>query len=161
MRTVLYPGSFDPITTGHMDVIARAAAMFEQVIIGVLHNPAKPSGAFPPAERLRLIEQATAPLSNVRAALFDGLLIDAARACRADAVIRGLRTMGDAESELQMARLNRQIGDIETIFLAAAPGVMHISSDMVRQIGRGGGSLGGLVPESIRPYIENFWKHKP
>ena len=149
MRTVLYPGSFDPVTTGHMDLIARAAARFEKVIVGVLHNPDKPSGVFLVERRLEFLEAAVALYPNVEVAAFAGLLVDAVAACCADGVLRGLRTPADAAAEIQMAQLNRQLGGVETVFMAASPGVTHVSSTMVRQIGRLGGWLDGLVPEAV------------
>lgn len=160
MRKVLYPGSFDPVTAGHMDIIRRAAAQFDQVVVGVLHNPLKPSGAFTPDERVELLQAATASLNNVTIEKFSGLLVDAVAACGADAVVRGLRTMGDAELELQMARLNRQIGGVETLFLAATPEVMHISAEMVRQVGRYGGNLHSLVPDTVFTRIEEALKQR-
>lgn len=153
MKTVLYPGSFDPVTTGHMDLIIRASERFERVIVGVLYNPQKPAGVFSVAERIALLEAAVAPLGNVTVQAFDGLLVDAARACGADAVLRGLRTSADVEGELEMARLNRQIGGVETLMLAASPQVVHVSATMVRVIGRHGGDLSGLVPETLRERI--------
>lgn len=149
MRTVLYPGSFDPITTGHMDLIRRASARFDTVIVGVLHNSAKPGGAFPVSERLALIEAACEGLCNVRVQAFEGLLVEAVRACGADAVLRGLRTTADVDIELQMARINRQLADVETLFMAAAPEVVHVSASLVREVGRYGGNLAGLVPDTI------------
>lgn len=153
MRIALYPGSFDPVTVGHMDIIARAAALFDRVVVGVLHNPAKPSGVFTPAERVQLLLDSVAGLDNVEVRMFSGLLVDAARACGARIVVRGLRTMADAEVELQMARINRQIGDVETLFLAASPQVMHVSSEMVRQVGRYGGDLRGMLPGAIEKRV--------
>lgn len=149
MRTVLYPGSFDPVTNGHMDIIERAAALFDTVVVGVLHNAQKPSGAFPATERVQLLKAATAHLPGVHVNAYEGLLVDAVRECGADAVVRGLRSMGDADIELQMARLNRQLGQIETLMLAASPEVCHISASMVRDIGRHGGDLSGLVPMAL------------
>ena len=153
MRTVLYPGSFDPVTTGHMDIIRRAAAQFERVIVGVLYNPEKPTGAFPVAERLDLLKTAVADLSNVEVGAYAGLLVDVAASCGADAVIRSLRTAADLDAELQMARLNRQMSGIETLFLASAPEMVHISSSMVRVIGQHGGDIRGLVPELIEERV--------
>lgn len=149
MRTALYPGSFDPVTVGHMDVIVRAAAQFDRVIVGILHNPGKPSGTFSIEERIALLEKAVKGLEGVTVKAYAGLLVDAARKAGADLVIRGIRTGADVEMELQMARLNRQIGGVETLFFAASPGTVHISAEMVRQIGRMGGNLQGLVPDSL------------
>ena len=153
MKTVLYPGSFDPVTVGHMDIIARAAAQFDRVIVGVVHNPQKQSGAFPVAVRMEMLRTAAQAYDNVEVQDFSGLLVEAVHACGADAVVRGLRTSADLETEMQMARLNRQIGGVETFFLAAAPETVHISSSFVRDIGRYGGRLEGLVPEALRSQI--------
>lgn len=153
MRTVLYPGSFDPVTSGHLDLIARAAVCFDEVIVGVLYNAQKQAGTFPVEERLALIEKATAHLAGVRAQAFTGLLVDAAKACGAQAVIRGLRTVSDVDVELQMARLNLRMGGVETLMLASSPEVVHINATMVREIGRLGGDLRGFVPESVRNEI--------
>lgn len=153
MRKVLYPGSFDPVTTGHEDIIVRACALFDEVIVGVLYNPHKASGAFSIEERLALLRAVTAPFPNIRVKAFGGLLVDAVRACGADAVIRGLRTMADADVEVQMARLNRQMGQVETLLIPATPAVSHVSATMAREIGRFGGNLTGLVPESIRRQV--------
>lgn len=153
MQTALYPGSFNPVTCGHMDIIRRAAALFDRVVVGILHNPQKPATAFSIRERLSLLEAACAGLANVEARAFEGLLVDAARACSANAVIRALRSEADAAIELQMARLNRQLGGVETLILAASPEVVHISAGMVREVGGLGGSLCGLVPETIRPRV--------
>lgn len=153
MRKVLYPGSFDPVTTGHEDIIVRAAAMFDAVVVGVMYNPQKASGAFSIEERLALLRTVTAPFPHVSVQAFDGLLVDAARAAGADAVLRGLRTMADADTETQMARLNRQVGQVETLLLTASPAVSHVSATMAREIGRLGGALSGLVPESIRRQV--------
>ncbi|HIQ63038.1 MAG TPA: pantetheine-phosphate adenylyltransferase [Candidatus Avichristensenella intestinipullorum] len=156
MRTVLYPGSFDPVTLGHMDIIGRAATAFDRVIVGVLYNPDKPSGMLTTAQRVECLREATAGLENVRVAAFSGLLVDAVRACGADAVVRGLRTEGDCDVEMQMARLNRQMGGVETVFLAASPACMHISASMVRQIATMNGSLRGLVPPSLEARLETL-----
>lgn len=153
MHTVLYPGSFDPITSGHLDLIARAAACFDEVIVGVLYNAQKQAGTFPVAQRLALIEKATAHLKGVRAQAFTGLLVDAARDCGAQAVIRGLRTISDVDIELQMARLNLLMGGVETLMLASSPEVVHINATMVREIGRLGGNLHGFVPASVHDEI--------
>lgn len=153
MRTILYPGSFDPVTEGHMDIIRRASSLFERLIVGILHNPQKPGGAFSIMERLKLLETATSSLPNVSVEAMTGLLVDAARACKADAVLRGIRSAAETESELQMARLNHHLAGIETLFMAASPAAIHISASYVREIGRLGGSLQGLVPEAVRPEI--------
>lgn len=153
MRRVLYPGSFDPVTLGHMDIIARASRAFEQVVVGVLHNPNKPSGMLPVEERLSLLRLAVRAYDHIEVASFSGLLMDAVRAAGADGVVRGLRGVEDVPDELQMARLNRQLGGVETVFLAASPGIAHISSARVREIARFGGAVDALVPEAARDQI--------
>ncbi len=159
MRIVLYPGSFDPVTAGHMDIIERAAGLFGRVIVAVLHNEEKPSGAFSVPDRLALLRIATANLHNIMVQDFSGLLVHAARKSGADAVLRGLRTADDIGPELQMARLNRHLSGVETVFLAASPPMAHISSQRVREIGRLGGDLRGLVPEAIREQIEGVLRN--
>lgn len=154
MRTVLYPGSFDPVTYGHMDLIERAAKMFDRVIVGVLYNPDKRSGMFEIEERLEILRKATAHLENVEARAFTGLLVDAVRQCGADAVLRGLRSNADADIELQMARINREIGGVETLMMASCPEKSHISSSMVRQIAALGGKYEHMVPEAARDALE-------
>lgn len=149
----LYPGSFDPVTVGHMDIITRAASLFERVVVGVFHNPDKPSGAFPLKERLSLLEIAAGHLANVSFRAFSGLAVEGARACDADVIIRGIRTADDIALEVQMAQLNRALSGIETALLPAAPQFVHISAGMVRQIGCLGGDLTGLVPEKVRPLV--------
>lgn len=154
MRTVLYPGSFDPVTVGHVDIIARAAAAFDRVVVGVLHNPHKPTSAFSVEDRLSMLRDATAGFANVTIAAYAGLLVDIAHSAGVDGVVRGLRMASDFDVEMQMARLNRQTRGVETVFFAASPEVAHISSKWVRDIGRLNGSLRGLVPEAVRQRIE-------
>ena len=149
----LYPGSFDPVTVGHMDIIARASGLFDSVVVGVFHNPVKPPGAFLPEYRARLILQAAEGLPNIEARVYAGLVADGVRSSGAGCIVRGVRSMGDIEIELQMARLNRQLCGAETLLLASSPETAHISAGMVRQIGRCGGDLSGLVPEPIRATV--------
>lgn len=159
MRTVLYPGSFDPVTIGHMDVIVRASALFEWVVVGVLYNEQKPSGAFTMGERLELLRITTAGFHNIVVKSFSGLLVDAVRSFGAECVLRGLRTPEDLGPELEMARLNRHISGVETVFLAASAETAYVSAQRVREIGRLGGCLKGLVPEAVREQIERKFCH--
>ena len=156
MRTVLYPGSFDPVTLGHMDIIGRAATAFDRVIVGVLYNPDKPSGMLTTAQRVECLREATAGLENVRVAAFSGLLVEAARACGACAVLRGVRSEADAALELQMARVNRHLSGIETVFLASSPETVAISSSIAREVARFGGSLAGIVPQAAQEKAERW-----
>lgn len=150
----LFPGSFDPVTLGHLEIIERASALFDLLVVGVFHNPQKQTGAFCVEERLALLERACGALQNVKARAFDGLVADAVGKCRADVIVRGVRTGQDIETELQMARLNRKLCGAETFFLAASPHTVHISASMVREIGRLGGDLAGLVPKAVLPLVQ-------
>ena len=148
-RICVYPGSFDPVTLGHMDIIRRAAAIFDEVVVAVLHNPAK-TGRFPVGKRLELLQKACEGIANVRLDSFDGLLVDYMRAQGASVVVRGLRTAQDFESEFQMAQLNRTMAPgVETLFLPASPQVGCFSSSAVREIGMFGGDLSPFVPACI------------
>ena len=148
-KRCVFPGSFDPVTKGHLDLIERAAAIFDEVIVAVLHNPSK-TGRFPMGKRLELLEKACAHLPNVCFDSFEGLLADYVRQCGAKAVLRGIRGVRDLESETQMAQLNRQLNpDCETLFMATAPEYAHVSSSAVREIALFGGEITPFVPECI------------
>ncbi len=145
----VYPGSFDPVTIGHLDLIERGADIFPEVVVAVLHNPAK-EGCFPIAQRLELLSRACAHLPNVRFDQFDGLLVDYMRKLDAGIVLRGLRAVTDFESEFQMAQLNHQMApDVETLFMMTAPEHAYLSSSAVREIGLFGGDFAPFVPASI------------
>jgi pantetheine-phosphate adenylyltransferase len=152
-RTGFYPGSFDPVTYGHLDVIARAARLVDRLVLGVgVHHGKK--GLIPVAERLSLLEEATAPIAAhagiaIEISTFDGLSVDAARTCGAGLVIRGLRDATDFDYEVQMGQMNAAMApDIETIFLAASPATRMIASSLVKQIAMMGGDISPFVPEA-------------
>ncbi|MCI6376251.1 MAG: pantetheine-phosphate adenylyltransferase [Clostridiales bacterium] len=145
----VYPGSFDPITNGHLDIIERGAGIFEHVVVAVLHNPAK-TGFFSIEQRLGMLRRACAHLPNVSFDCFDGLLMDYMKKQRAAVVLRGLRAITDFENEFQMAQLNRQMApEVETLFLMTAPEHAYVSSSAVREIGLFGGDITPLVPACI------------
>ena len=145
----VYPGSFDPVTIGHVDLIARAAKIFPHVIVAVLHNPDK-LGKFATEERIAMLTKACEHIPNVSIDSFGGLLVDYMRKCKADVVLRGLRAVTDFENEFQMAQINRQIApEIETLFLMTSPNYAYISSSAVRQIASFGGDVSTLVPACI------------
>lgn len=145
----VYPGSFDPLTLGHVDLIERASALFPQVVVAVLNNPDK-QGMFPVQRRLAMIQKACAHLPNVSIDSFGGLLVDYMRKVDAGIVLRGLRAVTDFENEFQMAQVNRQIAPgIETLFLMTSPNYAYISSSAVRQIAAFGGDISTLVPKCI------------
>lgn len=149
MRTAVYPGSFDPVTNGHLDIIRRGTALFDRVIVAVLHNPSK-QGLFPVDKRLEMLRRVCADLPNVQVDSFQGLLVDYIRQTGADAILRGLRSTADFESELPMAQLNRSmLPTAETLFLSASPQHLYTSSSAVREIGRFGGDITPFVPACI------------
>lgn len=147
------PGSFDPITVGHVDIIKRAAKMFDRVIVVVMVNPKK-TYSFTPEERVELVRAATADLQNIEVDYSDGLLAEYAREKGASVIIKGLRAMSDFEYEFQMALANKKLNsEVETVFLTTAAENMYLSSSMVKQIASMGGDVGDFVPEQIRQII--------
>jgi len=150
MRTCIYPGTFDPITNGHLDVMARAARMFDRIILGVAVNPGK-GPLFSLEERVALIRPNLAAYPNVEVDSFDGLLVDFARRRGAVALIRGLRVLSDFEFEFQMALMNRHLNaEIETIFVMTKDAYSYTSSRMVKQVANYGGDITPFVPENVR-----------
>lgn len=152
MRRCVCPGSFDPVTSGHLDVIARAAALFDEVVVAVLRNPAKP-GLFTLAERVGLVRASldgagvggTVRVEGVEG----GLLVDYCRRVGAIAVVKGLRGGTDFAYELPMALMNRHLTDLETVFLAGDPKFEHVSSSLVKEVATNGGDVAGLVPDVV------------
>ena len=156
-RICIYPGSFDPITIGHMDIIRRAAVLFDKVIVAVLHNPAK-KGAFPIEERLNMIRKACATIPNVEVDTFGGLLADYVKQTRAQAVVRGLRGVSDFESECQMAQVNQQVlPGMETLFMMTRPEHAHISSSVVRELASFGGDVQAYIPPEIHEDVLRYY----
>ncbi len=148
MRRAVCPGSFDPVTNGHVDVIARAAALYDELVVAVLVNPGK-AGLFPVEERMELLRDACADLPNVVVDSFHGLLVDYCRTHDVPVIVKGLRAVGDFEYELQMAQMNRELAGIETLFVPTAPQVGHLSSSLVKQIATFGGDVSRLVPKVV------------
>lgn len=146
----VYPGSFDPLTNGHLDIIKRASKLFDKLIVGVLHNDAK-RAIFTMEERVFLIEKCIGEFPNVEVAMFDGLLVEFVKKNNAAAIVKGLRAVSDYEYELQMAMLNKHIDhDIETIFLMADIQNSFLSSSIVKDLAKHGGDITGLVPDEIK-----------
>ena len=149
MRVGLYPGSFDPVTNGHLDVIERARKLFDEVIVSVAHNDEK-QPLFTLEERLDLLREALGKIDNVRIAHFEGLLVDFAIKENAGAVIRGLRAISDFEFEFQMALMNRKLeGAVETIFLMPKEEYTYLSSRIVKEIARLGGDVSSFVAAPV------------
>ena len=152
MMRMLYPGSFDPVTKGHMDIIRRAARLCDELVVAVMHNPDK-RGVFPAERRVELLKKACAATPNVRVIAHGGLLVDCAREQEATCVVRGVRPLGDFEAEYGMAQVNRMLGGVETLLMATSPEHADISSSIVRQIAGFGGEIDKLVPEGLADEI--------
>ncbi len=151
----IYPGSFDPVTNGHLDLLERASKLFERVVVAVLRNPEKDE-LFSLDERLEMLEQSVAHLANVSVDCFDGLLVDFARQHGARVILRGIRAVSDYEYELQMALMNRQLEPaIETVFMLPAEAYSYLSSRLVKEVARLGGSVKGLVPPVVEERIRS------
>lgn len=149
MRRAVYPGSFDPITNGHLDIIKRAANVFDEVVVGVLINPDK-KGLFNNEERVELIERSIANLPNVKVESFSGLLIDFMKEKGAKVIVKGLRAVSDFEYEFQMSLMNNKLDPtIETVFMMTNSKYSYLSSSSVKQVATFGGCIKGLVPEII------------
>lgn len=153
MTTAIYPGSFDPVTVGHLDIMKRASKLFDRVIVAVLVNMEKKPW-FTIDERTELLRKATQDMPNVEIAFFDGLLVDFAAQKKASAIVKGLRAVSDFEYEFQMALTNRKLDDsIETVFLTSSAENMFLSSSIVKQVGLLGGDIDTFVPECIKDEI--------
>ena len=155
----IYPGTFDPLTNGHLDLIQRGSKIFDELIVGILRNPEK-DPLFTIGERKEVLLRMTKGYKNVRIETFDGLLVDYARSRKARAVLRGIRAISDYEYELQMALMNRKLDpQIETVFMMPAEAYSYLSSRLVKEIYRLGGSIRGLVPELVEQRLKT--KIKP
>lgn len=160
MRIAVCPGTFDPVTTGHLDIIERATNLYDRVVVGVAENPPKKL-LFTSEERVRLVKDAVVGYKNVVVEPFDGLLVEFAHKHGANTIIKGLRAVTDFEHEFQMAQLNRELDQsIETVFIMASPKFAYLSSSAVKEIAEYGGSIKGLVPpEAEISLSRRFEKH--
>jgi pantetheine-phosphate adenylyltransferase len=145
----LCPGTFDPVTNGHLDIIGRTSQTFERVVVGVLENPSK-QPMFALELRVAMLEEAVADLSNVQVGSFGGLLVDYARAQGASVIVKGLRAVSDYEYEIQMAQMNQRIGGVETLLMPTSPRWSFLSSSLVKEVARYGGDVEGLVPDTVK-----------
>lgn len=152
MRRAVCPGSFDPVTNGHLDIIERSAKLFDEVVVAVGTNMSK-SRLFTPDERIAMLEEATADMPHVRVAGFGGLIVDLCRELDAVAIVKGLRGSGDYEYELPMAQMNSHLTDVETVFLPGAVGNAFVSSSLIKEVAALGGDVRGLVPDSVHEQL--------
>ena len=156
----IYPGSFDPVTNGHLDLIERAAKIFKRLVVAVLRNTEK-APLFTLPERLEMLREVSSAFPNVEVDSFDGLLTDYARRRQAQVLLRGIRAVSDYEYELQMAMMNRRLEpDLETIFMLPAEAYSYLSSHLVREIAQLGGAVTGLVPLAVEKRLREKITHK-
>jgi pantetheine-phosphate adenylyltransferase len=149
LATALCPGSFDPVTYGHIDIIERTARHFDQVIVAVIRNPQKSQSLFTLEQRQEMLHEVTAHLDNIRIEFFKGLLVDFAREQGADVIVKGLRAVSDFDYELQMAQMNQRLSGIDTYFLPTSPQYAYLSSSLVREVARFGGDVSSMVPKTV------------
>jgi pantetheine-phosphate adenylyltransferase len=148
VRRCVCPGSFDPVTNGHLDVIGRASRLYDEVFVAVLINQSK-QGLFDVEERIELLGQTTAELGNVRIEAFHGLLVDFCRQRDIPVVLKGLRAVSDFDYELQMAQMNHRLTGVETLFIATNPDYSFLSSSLIKEVATYGGNVAGLVPPLV------------
>jgi len=149
VTTVLYPGSFDPIHNGHIEIIEAAARLFDEVVVAAVRNPQKGEPLFTLEERQELIAASTAHLPNVQITMFSSLVVDLAKDVGADFIVKGLRVVSDFESELLMAQMNRQVSGVITMFLPSGPTHSYLASKLIREIARFGGDVSSMVPAPV------------
>ena len=155
MTCAVYPGTFDPVTNGHIDLIQRSAALFDRVVVAILRNTDK-TPLFSLEERVAMLEAVTSEIPNVSVSTFDGLLVDFAERIDASVIVRGIRAISDYEYELQMALMNRRLSSrVETVFLMPAETYSYLSSRLVKEIWNLGGPVHGLVPERVEEHLKN------
>lgn len=148
MKVAVCPGSFDPVTNGHLDVFTRAAALADRVIVAVLINKTK-SSLFTVEERIEILREVVAPLPNVEVDSFYGLLVDYCEQRGVQAIVKGLRAVSDFDYELQMAQMNYRLAGVETLFVSTNPLYSYLSSSLVKEVAKHGGSVEGLVPDAV------------
>ena len=158
MKTVLYPGSFDPVTNGHINLIHRGIAIFENMIVAVAHN-ARKTPLFTPEERMAMLRDAIGDEPRVEVTTFEGLLVDYAQKRQVTAVMRGLRALSDFEFEFQLAHMNRRLApQIETFYMMTGEKHFYVSSSLIREIAQFGGNLAGLVPASVEKVLKERFR---
>lgn len=158
MTRVVCPGSFDPVTNGHLDIIERASFLFDEVVVVVLVNESK-AGLFPIERRIELISEATAEMENVTLDSYAGLLVDYCAQNDVQAIVKGLRAVSDFDYELQMAQMNGNLTGIDTVFIPTSPDYTFIASSLVKEVARHGGDVNGLVPKHVMNALDEAFGH--
>jgi pantetheine-phosphate adenylyltransferase len=160
LATALCPGSFDPVTLGHVDIIERSARHFDEVIVAVIRNPQKTQSLFSLEERQELLKESLSHLDNIRIEFFKGLLVDFAKEHGAEAIVKGLRAVSDFDYELQMAQMNQRLTGIDTFFLSTSPQYSFLSSSLVKEVAKYGGDVSGMVPPLVNERLVELFRSK-
>lgn len=155
MRKALVPGSFDLVHNGHLEVIARASSLFDEVVVAAVLNPGKSGSMFSLEERRDMLAESTADLGNVRIEFFDGLLVDFARDHACNAIVKGLRAVSDFETEMQMAQMNERLSGIVTLFIPTSARNSFLASRLLREVARYGGDISSMVPDSVNQRLRD------
>jgi pantetheine-phosphate adenylyltransferase len=159
VRRAVCPGSFDPVTNGHLDIIARASKLFDEVVVAVLINRSK-QGLFTVDERMDMLREVCAEFPNVKVDAFHGLLVDFCRERDIIAIVKGLRAVSDFDYELQMAQMNSSLAPVETVFVPTSPTYSFLASSLVKEVAAYGGDVSGLVPEKVLPLLTERLKER-
>ncbi len=160
-RVAIYPGSFDPVTNGHIDIVERGLKLFDRIVVAILHNPHK-RALFTIEERIEMLQDCLKDFRNVEVDTFDGLLVDYAAKRNAQGILRGLRALSDFDYEFQMALMNRRLNrDIQTVFLMTELQWIFTSSSIIKEAARFGGNVNGMVPALVNNKLKDKFAHKP